>query len=110
MEKNTVRDTLNAIKQSGKLPIRIIQVGMGGWGRDWMRRVLSRSGEFEVVAWVETIPTVLEQACKEFELPQESIFTDLEEALATVECEAVLLTASLPGHIPCALTALKAGK
>src|SRR5689334_7745864 len=92
------------------MAIRLLQVGMGGWGRNWLQRVLRKSNEFEVVAWVETIPEVLQRAAQEFSLAEGSTFSDLAEALAKVECDAVLVTASLPGHIPTVLTALKAGK
>jgi predicted dehydrogenase len=92
------------------MTVRIIQVGMGGWGRNWMNLVLSKSPHVEVVAWVEVIPAVLEIAREQFSLPVEKTFTNLDQALASVECDAVLVTASLAGHIPSVLTALKAGK
>ncbi|MBO0781043.1 MAG: Gfo/Idh/MocA family oxidoreductase, partial [Ktedonobacteraceae bacterium] len=92
------------------MTIRIIQVGMGGWGRSWQRNVVGKSREVEPVAWVEVVPSILELARNELSLPEERTFTDLAEALAQVECDAVLITANLVGHIPSAITALKAGK
>lgn len=91
------------------MTLRIIQVGMGGWGRNWMRQVIGTSTEVELVACVETIPEILDLA-REHMPPTTQTFTDLEEALQVVESDAVLITANLAGHIPSALTALKAGK
>lgn len=93
---------------SGK--IRLIQVGLGGWGRNWYQEILSGFPGIEIAAWVDAAPRALTAARSELGIPRESCFTELAEALKTVECDAVLVTASLPGHMPSALAALKAGK
>ena len=40
----------------------------------------------------------------------DSYFTSLAAAIEAVDAEAVLVTANLPGHVPLALEALRAGK
>lgn len=90
--------------------LRIIQVGLGGWGRDWAKTVISQNKDVEVVAYVDMIETMRTQAQDALELPANLFYATLEEALTAVECDAVIITANLPGHIPTALTALQAGK
>ncbi|MBV9228121.1 MAG: Gfo/Idh/MocA family oxidoreductase, partial [Chloroflexi bacterium] len=92
------------------MTIRIVQVGMGGWGRNWTKNVVSRNQDVTLMACVDMDTKTLAQAQQELAIPAERCFTTLEEALASVESDAVLITASLPGHVPTALTALKAGK
>ncbi len=90
--------------------LRIIQAGMGGWGRDWAKSVLQRDDEVALLACVDAGPASLALARKELDLPTESYFDSLTAALAAVDAEAVLITANLPGHVPLALEALRAGK
>ena len=92
------------------MTLRIIQVGMGGWGRNWTKYVVSQNKNVKLVACVDAVPEMLEVAQKELSVPVERCFTSLEEAFASVEADAVLITASLQGHVPIALEALNAGK
>ena len=92
------------------MALKIIQVGLGGWGRSWAVSVVRSTREVELVACVDVVPAMLERAREELALAPEQCFTSLQEALATVACDAVLVTASLPGHVPAAMTALQAGK
>lgn len=92
------------------MSLRLIHVGLGGWGINWSRTVVSASTDVEVAAWVEIDPEALVRAQKELDLPAERCFTSFEHALSDVEAEAVLITASLPGHVPVAVSALNAGK
>ncbi len=91
------------------MALRIIQVGMGGWGRSW-GAIVRRSDEVELVACVDTDPEILALACSELGMPEERRFAALELALAGVECDAVLITTALAAHVPVALAALAAGK
>src|SRR5256712_12967914 len=40
-------------------PIRLLQVGLGGWGRDWAWRVVPEVPEVEVVGYVDSDPQSL---------------------------------------------------
>lgn len=90
--------------------LRLIQVGLGGWGQNWFSDVVSRNQAVETVAWVEIDEQALAGARQRLNLPGERCFLHLEEALETVPADAVLITASLPGHVPSARAALLAGK
>ncbi|GCE13774.1 Gfo/Idh/MocA family protein [Tengunoibacter tsumagoiensis] len=92
------------------MTLRIIHVGLGGWGQSWAADVVAHNKEIETVAWVEVDAPTLAKAQERLKFPAESGFTSLQEALDTVDAEAVLITASLPGHVPSAVTALNANK
>jgi predicted dehydrogenase len=90
------------------MPLRIIQVGLGGWGRNWAKTVVAQNKDVELVAGVDPVPEMLSIAQEGLSI--EHYFSTLDEALASVEADAVLITASLEGHVPSALAALDAGK
>ncbi|HET6313021.1 MAG TPA: Gfo/Idh/MocA family oxidoreductase [Chloroflexia bacterium] len=90
--------------------LRVIQAGMGGWGRDWARNVLRPNEEVALVACVDADAASLALARKHLDLPAHGYFETLTAALNAVDAEAVLITASLPGHVPLAAEALNAGK
>ena len=92
------------------MAIRIVQVGMGGWGRSWNRHIVPRVAAVQAVAWVDPQPAALAQAQAESGIPANRCFATLEEALQAVEADAVLITAALPAHVPAALTAFAVGK
>ncbi len=90
--------------------LRIIQVGMGGWGRDWAKRIVGPDDAVTLSACVDADAAALDLARQELDLPADHTFASLSAALAACEADAVLITASLPGHVPVALEALRAGK
>lgn len=92
------------------MALRIVQVGLGGWGQNWAAQVVSKSKEVETLAWVDIHAETLQRAQERLNLPAERCFPSLKQALDTVEIDAVLITANLPGHVPSALEALRAGK
>jgi predicted dehydrogenase len=92
------------------MAIRLVQVGMGGWGRNWATNVIKRSEDVELAACVDLNAEMLVQAQQLLSIPPERCFQTLESALASVEADAVLITGSLPAHVPVALEALNAGK
>ncbi|HEX7734714.1 MAG TPA: Gfo/Idh/MocA family oxidoreductase [Ktedonobacteraceae bacterium] len=92
------------------MAIRLIQIGLGGWGRNWFHEIVAKNQMVETVAWVEIDAQALAEAQQKLELPKERCFLSTEEALAAVPADAVLITASLPGHVPAARAALLAGK
>ena len=92
------------------MAVRIVQAGMGGWGQNWAHNVIQGSEEVELVACVDLDSEKLIQAQQLLNISAERCFPTLESALASVEAEAVLITASLPAHVQLALEALNAGK
>ena len=92
------------------MTLRLVQVGMGGWGRNWATHVIPRSEDVDLVACVDVNAEALVQVQQLLNMSPEQCFPTLESALETVEADAVLITASLPAHVPAALKALNAGK
>lgn len=93
------------------MPLKIVHVGLGGFGQDWVAYAVPRTeGKVEQVAWVDTDPANLAAAQKRLGLAADRCFTAFDEAIAAVEAEAVLVTTPLLAHIPVIEAALTAGK
>lgn len=92
------------------MTVRIIQVGMGGWGRDWATNVLPRVKAVTPVARVDSFPGSLALARSELGVPAEQCFDSLEAAIAGIDADAVLATVAVSAHVPVALAAIAAGK
>jgi predicted dehydrogenase len=92
------------------MSLRIAQVGMGRWGQNWAKNALPKVKELEVVAWVDARAEALKEARTELKLDPDCCFLSVDELLAAVDVDAVVITAALPGHVPVAEAALKAGK
>lgn len=91
-------------------PLRLVQVGLGGFGLSWASEVIPSVTGVVLEGAVDPDPHALEKARTLTSLTQDRCFSSLHEALASTEPDAVLITASLHAHIPSALTALEAGK
>jgi predicted dehydrogenase len=90
-------------------PLRLLQIGMGGWGRSWAEYVVPKLESVKAVGWVDSDPNSLEIAQKNLKLAKKSCFASLKNALEVLEIDAVLITASAVVHAPIAIEALKAG-
>jgi predicted dehydrogenase len=91
------------------MTLRLIQLGLGGWGRNWVEEVTRETPGVEPVAWVEIDPATRAQAIKKLDLPRERVFDSLQEALRVAAADAALLVVPLPAHAPLARQALEAG-
>ena len=89
--------------------MKVIQVGMGRWGRNWYRTHLSDFRGLTVAAIVDQSAETLEQSRSELGIQKVSCFTSLSEALGSVSADAVIVTAALTGHVPICREALGAG-
>jgi predicted dehydrogenase len=83
---------------------------MGGFGRSWASQVMPEVEAAELVGCVDIDPVSLEKAQAVLTLSPNRYFLALDEALETVEADAVLVSSVLSTHIPAAMTALSAGK
>lgn len=92
------------------MSVRIIHVGLGGWGGNWARTAIPEVSEVEVVGIVDPVPATLDAVRTDLALPESAAFASLTEALAGVEADAVVITAPAVTHVPLALEALDAGK
>lgn len=92
------------------MSFRLLQVGMGGWGRNWAKTIILPNQNVSLVGCVDMDPTMLLKAQQELNIATEICFPTLETALNSVVCESVLITTTLPAHVPIAKAALEAGK
>jgi predicted dehydrogenase len=90
--------------------VRLLQVGMGGWGRYWARARIAKVPGVELVGCVDRDPRALELTTQLAGVPAERCFSSLETALAATDPEAVLVTTNLPAHVPVVRAALEAGR
>jgi predicted dehydrogenase len=91
------------------MTLRLVQIGLGGWGRDWVAEVTRDTPGVEPVAWVDRDPTARAQASANLGLPQERVFGALEDALERVAADAALVVVPLAGHAAVTRQALDAG-
>ena len=92
------------------MALRILQVGMGGWGRNWAATVLPTVEAVELVGCVDAMPEALARARETLDLPEDRFVPALGPAMEALEPDAVLVTANVDGHVPLSLEALEAGK
>lgn len=91
--------------------IRLLQAGLGGWGRDWALRVLPEVAEVQPVGWADPSAASLALAQHDSGLPPERCFPTLEAAVAGADgaVDAALVTTDLPHHAATVRAALEAG-
>lgn len=90
--------------------IRLVQVGMGSWGRDWAAKVLPQVPGATLVGCVDPVPAALAETQAKGIADEGRCFPSLAAALEQVEADAVLVTTDLPSHVAIATAALEAGK
>jgi predicted dehydrogenase len=90
--------------------MRFVQVGLGGFGRDWAKNVIPQVPEVEVVGSADVFAGSRELAVAAGLTTAQTCYPTVEEALGATDAEAVLVTASLVGHVPAARAALESGR
>lgn len=90
--------------------MRIVQVGLGGFGRNWAAEMIPQVADVEVVATADVSEASRAAAIEAGVAAADSCYADTEEAIAATDPDAVLVTASLVGHVPAIRAALEAGK
>jgi predicted dehydrogenase len=88
--------------------MRVIQVGLGDWGRNWATEILPAAAGVEVSAVVDHDPAVMSRDATDGNAPP--AFRTLEEAIATVDADAVLVTVDISSHVEVTKAALEADK
>lgn len=88
--------------------IRVIQVGMGRMGNEWLKEVLA-SQEVEFAGFVEINDQIIEKRVKEHGLDRKIIFKSLPEALRRLEIDGLINVTPLKAHEEICLTSLEAG-
>ena len=91
------------------MTLRLVQIGLGGWGRNWVEEVTRDTQGVEPVAWVDLDPATRERAVIDLGLPRERVFGSLEQALEQVGADAALVVVPVAAHAPVTRQALQAG-
>lgn len=90
------------------MALRIIQIGVGGFGRRWVD-VLSRTKGVKVVALADINAEALAAAQEKLSLPASFCFKDFRKAIDSVEADALINVTPPKFHKPAALYAFKHG-
>jgi predicted dehydrogenase len=91
------------------MTLRLIQIGLGGWGRNWVEEVTRATPGVEPVAWVDVDPATRERAGAELRLRPDRVFGVLDGALGEVAADAALVVVPLAAHAAVTRRALEAG-
>ncbi len=92
----------------GSRVVRVIQVGVGGFGRTWLGRI-QRDRTASLVALADVSEEALRRAREETGLTASRCFTDFRVAFDTAEADAVLNATPPAVHHEVALAALERG-
>src|SRR5687768_643209 len=91
------------------MTLRLVQLGLGSWGRNWVEEVTRATPGILAMAWVEPDRATRERASAELDLPPERVFGALDEALAAVPADAGLAVVPIAAHGQATRAALEAG-
>jgi predicted dehydrogenase len=89
--------------------MRVIQVGLGGFGRSWAEIARAAAG-VALVAAIDPSPTARAWAVAALGLAEEAVFPDLDAALDATAADAVFVITPPETHYAIAGSALRAGK
>ena len=92
----------------GADPMRLVQIGVGGWGETWLDRVVA-SDRFELAAIVDSDAGTLTREGERLGIPVEARFGSVAEAAAEVDADAALVVVPAAAHLPVATEAFDAG-
>ncbi len=89
--------------------LKLLQVGVGGWGYSWVALV-RQSSYWEPVGYVDILQENLNRVILDFKVSSEQCFTDLSQALKKLDCDAVLVVVPPENHYQITTECLKSGK
>jgi predicted dehydrogenase len=89
--------------------MRVIQVGLGGFGRSWAEIARATEG-IELAAVVDPSPAARAWAVAALGLAEDAVFPELDAALAATAADAVFVITPPETHHAVAGSALRAGK
>jgi predicted dehydrogenase len=89
--------------------MRLIQVGVGGYGRSWLDTVAALPERVAYAALVDTDPEALDAARRQVDLPAARCATRLADVLGAVEADALLCIVPPEHHEAVIVLALDAG-
>jgi predicted dehydrogenase len=91
------------------MALRVILAGMGLRGRDWAAE-LQRNDRCELVACVDVDRQTLDTSAGGFGIPENRRHTDLQSALNSHDCDAVVVATSADTHEAACRLAIQQGK
>ena len=91
------------------MPIKVIQVGVGGFGTTW-RHTLSTTPGVEVVALVDIDRDILRDAAQFFGMPEERCFLNPDETWPNIEADVVIDSTPQLHHHTHAMQVFAGGK
>jgi predicted dehydrogenase len=97
------------MREEDIMPIKVIQVGVGGFGTSW-RHTLTTTPDVEVAALVDIDRDILENAAQFFGMPEERCFLNPTQEWSKVEADVVIDSTPQLHHHTNAMQALAAGK
>ena len=89
--------------------MRLLQIGLGGFGRSWAE-LARRADGIDYLGAVDPDPAARAWAERNLGMPAGSLYPSLADALDAADFEAVLLATPPATHHPVGLAALGAGK
>jgi predicted dehydrogenase len=89
-------------------PLRVVQAGLGGFGRSWAD-IVRNAPNVALAAVVDPAEAARTWAMAGLGLPSDQVFESLDEAIATVAPDAVVVVSPPDTHHSAATTALAAG-
>ena len=90
--------------------IRLIHLGLGGWGGNWAVHVLPDHPDVETVAYVDQSAERRQEFASRLNLPTDRFFATLDAAAAGVVADAVSIAVPVALHEPLARHALELDK
>lgn len=89
--------------------VKAIQIGLGHWGFSWSKEVIPKVPNIEMVAYVDSNPEATERVKTELGVPDNRLFTSLEEAVKASDAELAICTLRTEAHYPVAKRCLELG-
>jgi predicted dehydrogenase len=89
--------------------LRLVQIGLGVWGRDWAASVTSHVPGIQPVAWVDRDAQVRQAAIRELRLNPDAVHPSLDAAMRWTEAAAALVVVPTQVHAAAAAEALERG-
>ncbi|MCS7181031.1 MAG: Gfo/Idh/MocA family oxidoreductase, partial [bacterium] len=88
--------------------MKIIQIGVGGFGASWLDIVMS-SKEWEVVAIVDINEEILKKSIEKYPVLEGKTYTSLKDCLKKVKADALLNVTPPAFHKETSIIAFKEG-
>jgi predicted dehydrogenase len=87
------------------MALKVVVAGMGSRGRDWVREIRAAPA-YELAGCSDIDQYILQDASGALNIPQQSCFPDLQEAIEQTNCDAVVVATSADCHTEACSVAL----